>query len=113
MAPILTDKNGVSIYVLSREHLPPHIHAYSGDDEAQVNIRTGEIVKGYLPGKKLKIVQDWLNEGNNRALTEQNFYELNPRLKPLIDVEKVINNKRIPKRDQRRKQKRKGTNNGN
>ena len=34
MAPILADKNGVSIFVLSREHLPPHVHAYSGDDEA-------------------------------------------------------------------------------
>jgi hypothetical protein len=82
MAPILIDKNGVSIYMQSREHLPPHIHAFYGDDEALINIRTGEIHDGYLPGKKLKIVQQWLAEGENRKLVEENFYELNPRLRP-------------------------------
>ncbi|MCW3083929.1 MAG: hypothetical protein JWP12_1295 [Bacteroidetes bacterium] len=79
MAPLLIDKDGVSIYVRSREHLPPHIHAFSGDDVALVNIRTGEIVEGYISGKKLKIVQEWLSE--NRAIVEENFYELNPRLR--------------------------------
>jgi hypothetical protein len=82
MAPLLIDKDGVSIHVQSREHLPPHVHAFSGDDEALVNIRTGEVVAGYLTGKKLKVVQDWLSVGDNRKLVEKNFYELNPRLKP-------------------------------
>ena len=82
MAPLLTSHiNGIAIYVYSREHLPPHIHAFYGDDEVLVEIRTGEIFAGDIPPKKLKIVQQWLEEGDNRKLAEENFYELNPRLR--------------------------------
>jgi len=49
--------------------------------EALVNIRTGEIVEGYISKSKLRVVQEWLNEGNNRKNVENNFYELNPRLR--------------------------------
>jgi hypothetical protein len=82
MAPLLIDKDGVSIHIRSREHLPPHIHAFSGDDEALVDIRTGKIIKGHLVAKKLRIVQQWLSNEKTRKLTEENFYELNPALRP-------------------------------
>ena len=88
MAPQLIERDGVTVYVYGREHLPPHLHAFAGDDVAQVNIRAGEIIEGYISGKKLKVVQGWLKEGNNRKLAEQNFYELNPRLKPKVGEEK-------------------------
>lgn len=88
MAPLLEQKEGVSIIVQGREHLPPHIHASYGDDEALVDIRTGEMFEGYIPNKKLKVVQEWLAEGENRERTEKNFYELNPRLSPKKEEEK-------------------------
>ncbi|MDF2455410.1 MAG: hypothetical protein K0R51_1403 [Cytophagaceae bacterium] len=83
MAPLLVEKEGVSITIYSREHLPPHIHAFYGDDEALITIRTGVLIAGELPGKKLRLVLDWLEEGNNRVWVEENFYELNPRLRPV------------------------------
>lgn len=89
MAPLLIDKDGVSVHVQSREHLPPHIHVFSGDDEALVDIRTGEIFEGYLSGKRLRIVQEWLAEDKNRIQVEENFYELNPRLRPQKAEEKT------------------------
>jgi hypothetical protein len=82
MAPLLVDKDGVSIHVRSREHLPPHIHVFTGDDVALVDIRTGKIYDGYIPSKKLRVVKEWLAEGNNRSVVEENFYELNERLRP-------------------------------
>ena len=78
MAPELERVDGLILVVYGRDHLPPHIHAFHGDNEALVNIRTGEILEGFLPPKKLKIVQKWL--ADNRQRTETNFYELNPRL---------------------------------
>jgi hypothetical protein len=81
MAPLLIDKEGVSIIIHGREHLPPHIHASYGDYEALIDIRTGIMFEGQMPGKKLKVVQNWLSEGKNGAVVEENFYELNPRLK--------------------------------
>ena len=78
MAPELERVEGIILTVYGRDHLPPHLHALHGDDEALVNIRTGEILKGVLPPKKLKIVQEWLADNRQRA--ETNFYELNPGL---------------------------------
>ncbi len=87
MAPILVDKDGVSIHIRSREHLPPHVHVFTGDDAALVDIRTGEMFKGYVPPKKLKIAQEWLAEENHREIVEENFYELNPKLRPAQAIE--------------------------
>ena len=90
MAPLLIEKDGVSIHVWGRDHLPPHIHVFFGDDEALVEIRTGEIYAGYISGKKLKVVQEWLGKGENRKIVEENFYELNPRLRPSKVVKESV-----------------------
>jgi hypothetical protein len=37
---------------------------FTGDDEALVEIKTGEIYEGYISNKKLRIVQEWLEENN-------------------------------------------------
>jgi hypothetical protein len=104
MAPLLIDKDGVSIVIQSREHLPPHVHANYGEEEALVNIRTGEIVEGYLQNKKLRIVQDWLSEGKNREIVEENFYELNPSLRPKkVPVKPVIKKARPKAKNKKRK----------
>lgn len=54
MAPLLAEKEGVSIVIHSREHLPPHIHAIYGDDEAVIDIRTGLVIAGEIPKKEAK-----------------------------------------------------------
>jgi hypothetical protein len=82
MAPLLIRIDGVRIHVQSREHLPPHIHAFYGEEEALIHIRSGEVYAGSLPVNKLKVIREWLAEGENRSRTEENFYELNPRLRP-------------------------------
>jgi hypothetical protein len=108
-APLLEHKDGVKIVVQSREHLPPHIHAHYGDDEALVNIRTGEMFKGYIPAKKLKIVQEWLSEGNRREIVEENYYELNENLRPKeTDRETIREKKEEKKRTKNSGSKKKG-----
>lgn len=52
------------MYFLSSEHNPPHIHAIYGDDMAAIDIRTGEVLEGYLPKKALSLVREWVS--NNR-----------------------------------------------
>ena len=94
MAPILINKNGVSVIVQGREHLPSHVHATYGDDEALIDIRSGQLLEGFLPGKKLRIVQIWLSEGENRVIVEENFYELNPGLRPRKEKRKAKKKKR-------------------
>ena len=42
-----------------RHHLP-HIHAHCAEDSAIISIDDGEVLDGALPGKKLKLVQAWI-----------------------------------------------------
>lgn len=40
------------------EHLPPHFHATYGDDEAQVLIATGHLLKGSLTSRPASLVRE-------------------------------------------------------
>ena len=41
------------------DHVPPHFHAQYNEYRAVIEIQTGELLQGYLPGKQLKFVQVW------------------------------------------------------
>jgi DNA-binding XRE family transcriptional regulator len=80
MTPLLAYRDGVKIEIYSKEHLPLHIHAHYGEFEALIEIKTGHLIAGSLPPKKLRLVRDWITEPNRRKQLEKKFYELNPRL---------------------------------
>ncbi|MBK9402638.1 MAG: DUF4160 domain-containing protein [Bacteroidetes bacterium] len=81
MTPLIETREGVSILIFSRDHLPPHLHACYGEEEALIEIESGKVIAGYLTNRKLRVVQDWLNEKENRSIAEVNFFALNPHLK--------------------------------
>jgi hypothetical protein len=41
------------------DHAPPHFHARYGDDEAQVLISSGEVLRGQLPRRADALVHEW------------------------------------------------------
>ena len=49
------------------EHNPPHIHAYSKDDLAIIEIKSCEITKGYIPNDQYMIAKRFI-EGNREIL---------------------------------------------
>ena len=76
--PVVIKLNGVKISIFSNDHVPPHIHAYYGEYEAQVDLRSKEILHGTLPKNKYRIVKDYLQDNTEELL--QLFYELNPNI---------------------------------
>jgi len=60
--PELTRFYGIVIkmFFLKREHNPPHIHALYGDYLGELDIQTGEVMEGDLPGKAVHMVQEWI-----------------------------------------------------
>ena len=58
--PRLASFDGVDIYMYFKDHAPPHVHAFHGDDEALVVIRDGSVYAGSL-GNKLGLVQDYVS----------------------------------------------------
>jgi Domain of unknown function (DUF4160) len=49
---------GIVIYMYAQDHPPPHFHAHYGDDSAQIDVATGDILAGALHRRALRLVQD-------------------------------------------------------
>lgn len=51
----------IRMYFLAAEHNPPHIHVIYGEDVAEIEIKTGEIIYGSLPAKAQSMVREWVS----------------------------------------------------
>ena len=81
--PVISRFYGIVIrmYFQQSEHNPPHIHVIYGEDTAEVNIKTGNVIDGQIPPKALSMVQEWINENKAELLwmwDTQEFKKLNP-----------------------------------
>ena len=66
------------------DHVPPHFHATYGDDEAQVEIASGDIVGGSLPRRAAALVKEWAEL--HRSELEENWRRREQSL-PLNKIE--------------------------
>lgn len=41
------------------DHAPPHLHAVYAGEEAVVAIADGEVLRGALPDRVLRVVREW------------------------------------------------------
>jgi len=52
---------GISIYMYSNEHNPPHVHAVMGDKHASFTISDGELMSGSsFPPKGRQMVKEFI-----------------------------------------------------
>lgn len=71
----------IRMYFLDSEHNPPHIHAIYGEDTAAIDLRTGEILDGYLPKRATAMVLEWININKDSLIemwSTQEFKQLDP-----------------------------------
>jgi hypothetical protein len=71
----------IKMYFMQGEHNPPHIHALYGEYMSALNISTGEVLEGDLPGKALNLVLEWLSLHKDELLLmwqTQEFKKLPP-----------------------------------
>ncbi|MBV9947347.1 MAG: DUF4160 domain-containing protein [Myxococcales bacterium] len=52
--PRVGEALGILFYVYAEDHNPPHVHAIYGEEEAELEIATGAVLVGRLPGAKLR-----------------------------------------------------------
>jgi len=77
---------GIVIEMYFGDHPPPHFHARYSGDAAKIEIATGVVISGSLPGRALRLVREWIEQ--HRDELEANweravhFEELEP-IEPL------------------------------
>ena len=81
--PVISRFYGIVIrmYFIQAEHNPPHVHAIYGEDVAEITIRDGEVLDGYLPPKALSMVREWISMNKDALLKmweTQEFQNLSP-----------------------------------
>lgn len=57
--PTISTFYGIVIQMFWQDHAPPHFHALYAEYEAQIDIRTMEIIEGKLPNRALALVLEW------------------------------------------------------
>ncbi|MBA7540887.1 hypothetical protein ES705_33190 [subsurface metagenome] len=78
---------GIIIQMFGNDHNPPHFHAIYNEYRALIEIETGEILQGSLPGKQLKFVQVWVDIHKDELLT--NFNNLRAEIQTFNKIKPI------------------------
>lgn len=57
--PTVCQFDGIDITMYFNDHLPPHFHAFYGDDEVLIEWNPPQVHRGALPNRALRKVLDW------------------------------------------------------
>ena len=58
--PTIAIFDGIIIQMFFEDHDPPHVHAIYSGAKALVRIEDGEIIRGALPRRQVRVVGDWV-----------------------------------------------------
>jgi hypothetical protein len=59
--PRLSAFYGIVIYMYIRDHGVPHVHARHGDDQAVIDVATGQLLAGSLKSRQATLVRTWVD----------------------------------------------------
>ena len=83
--PTISRFYGILIYMNPDDHNPPHFHARYAEHAVSINIETGEVIEGSLPGRALRLIKEWqalhqleLEENWRRFESELPFLQIDP-----------------------------------
>lgn len=77
---------GIVITMYADDHAPPHFHARYAEYEALIEIESGEIIKGAMSKRALRLIQEWTELHRQELLSNFNesqkdmpeFKKINP-----------------------------------
>lgn len=71
----------IRMYFMGSEHQPPHFHAIYGENVGEYDIKSLELIDGYLPNKAQSLVLEWAGLHQKELLeiwNTQQFKKLEP-----------------------------------
>ncbi len=84
--PILSYFFGIYVRMFYNDHAPPHFHVEYQGKRSVIAIDTGQIIRGNLHPKALKLVEEWRIKHVselNRAWELAKEYQNPPKIDPL------------------------------
>ena len=71
--PRISEFFGIEIYIYWEDHGPPHFHAVYAEQEAQISIEDGSLLRGRLSPRAMGLVVEWaqLHRDELRHVWEQ------------------------------------------
>ena len=85
--PTISQFYGIKIYIFFDDHNEPHFHAYYGEHEVEISIKTGKIIVGKLPPNAIKLVKIWMREHKSELLENWKLAEEHKKLKSIVPLE--------------------------
>ena len=58
----------VKMYLLGKEHNPPHVHFLYGEKNGVIDIQALQLMEGDLPQKALSMALEWVNQHQGELL---------------------------------------------
>lgn len=84
--PIISRFFGIAIFMLWREHRPPHFHARYAEDEVIVEIKSGK-VSGTMSSRALALIEEWRKLHKEELLKNWEMVEQKKALFPIKPLE--------------------------
>lgn len=57
--PTISSFYGMLIMMFWQDHAPPHFHVMYAGEEALIDLKTLQVMKGKLPSRALSLVREW------------------------------------------------------
>lgn len=71
--PTLSAFYGILIQMYWADHAPPHFHALYAEFEGVIDIRTLEVIRGFLPRRALALVLEWAELHREELMEDWNL----------------------------------------
>jgi hypothetical protein len=75
--PTISMFYGILIQMFWNDHAPPHFHALYAEHEVIIDIKTLEVIRGFMPRRALALVLEWASEHRIELLEDWKLCELN------------------------------------
>ena len=74
---------GIIIRMYFIDHNPPHFHAEYQGMQAELNIKTLEVIAGSLPNRALSLVSEWANQHRDELMDNWERTQIPKQLKKI------------------------------
>lgn len=71
--PTISTFYGIIIQMYWDDHAPPHFHAFYGEYEVVINIKTLETIQGKIPRRALILILEWASLHREELLKDWNL----------------------------------------